>query len=71
MTGVLPAGPREPEVLLEQLGAAVLAEWHTLPMGLRKALYERAVAASADQLDAAKRELAVLLHEHMQRPDAE
>lgn len=66
------SAPIEPDALLERLGAALLAEWHTLPTRVQKAIYERAVAAPAGhELDAAKRQVALLLHEHMRRPDAE
>lgn len=62
------SSPIEPGALLERLGAALLAEWHTLPTSVQKAVYEHAVAGPAgDRLDAAKRQVALLLHEHMGR----
>lgn len=52
------------EELLLRLGAAVVSEWNTLPMGTRRALWERAVDGPAPaDVAALRREMAVFLHD--------
>lgn len=51
--------------LLMRLGAALVHEWNTLPMAMRRAIYERAVSGPAPSEDAAlKREMAIFLHDN-------
>lgn len=58
------------QALLLRLGAALVQEWNTLPMAIRRALYERAVEGAPAALDdRRKRDMAIFLHEH-KRPGA-
>lgn len=49
-------------LLLQCLGSALVGEWNSLPMPLRRALYARAVGGATSEL---RRRVARLLHEHM------
>jgi hypothetical protein len=50
--------------LLERLGAALLGEWNSLPMPLRRAIYDRAVrGAIACDPSTLKRRMARFLHD--------
>lgn len=54
------------EALLERLGAALLSEWHRLPMHVQKAVYRRTVGPRVGGApDAQRRQVALLLHAHM------
>lgn len=51
--------------MLERLGAAMLREWHRLPMPVQRRLYEAAARSDAGpSRPAARRALARFLHEH-------
>ena len=56
-------------LLLERLGAALVAEWNNLPPPLQRAVYERAAGgrASLNSL-ATRRQMARFLHDH-KKPD--
>lgn len=62
----LPAAGDMP--VLAQLGAALVAEWDSLPTAVQRAVYERAVGADRHRNgDVVKRELARFLHDHKLR----
>jgi hypothetical protein len=73
--GALPTGPQgegdparfasQDLRILQALGAAVLANWNELSTGIRKRLFESAVASgAAADVGAVKERIARFLHEH-------
>jgi hypothetical protein len=59
------ARPERERRLLERLGAAVLKEWHGLPMPLQRAIYDRAIDSETTcDPSVLKRSMARFLHDH-------